>query len=308
MLNSKSIGLLIVTRNEENNIERCLKPVIGSKIIDRILVIDSDSDDLTPEIIKKYNVELYTINKEEFNHGATRELGRKMLATDIIIMLTADAFAKSEEAFHHLVAPIAKGNVAVSYARQLPKKDADLFESFPREYNYGLKTEIRSIDDVNRLGVFTFFCSNSCAAYDNNILSSIGGFKTVLTNEDYVAAFDLLNNGYKIMYISKAEVYHSHKYNLRQEFRRYFDTGYIRAIFPQIQEIGGNAERRGVDYSIKFIKKIIKEDFMLLPYAIINTLVKWLGFRFGFYYRFFPLFLIKKMSLYSFYWDSKHYN
>tara|TARA_B100001250_G_scaffold414393_1_gene452484 strand:- start:2766 stop:3695 length:930 start_codon:yes stop_codon:yes gene_type:complete len=307
MVSSKSIGLLIVTRNEESNIERCLKPVIASKIIDKILVIDSESEDSTPEIIKKYNLPLFIIKKEEFNHGATRELGRKKLDTDIVIMLTADAFAKSEETFYHLVAPICKGDVAVTYGRQLPRKNADIFESFPRQYNYGSETLIRSMDDVDRFGVFTFFCSNSCAAYDNKILSSIGGFKTVLTNEDYIAAYDLLKNGYKIMYTSTSEVYHSHKYNLREEFKRYFDTGYIRAIFPQIQARAGGAERRGVDLSIKFIKKVINENFMLLPYAIINTLVKWIGFKFGFYYKFFPLFLIKRMSLYSFYWNSKYY-
>ena len=45
MLNNKSIGLLVVTRNEENNVRKCLEPVLKSEIIDKILVIDSSSDD-----------------------------------------------------------------------------------------------------------------------------------------------------------------------------------------------------------------------------------------------------------------------
>jgi rhamnosyltransferase len=308
MLNNKSIGLLVVTRNEENNVRKCLEPVLKSEIIDKILVIDSSSDDSTPQIVKNLGVDIFTINTEQFNHGATRELGRTKLATDIVIMLTADAFALDSTTFYNLVKPIAENNSAVTYARQIPQDGADIFESFPRQYNYGLDMQVRTWRDIKIYGVFTFFCSNSCAAYDNKLLSSIGGFKTVLTNEDYLAAFDLLKAGNKITYVPDAIVKHSHSYTLSMEFKRYFDTGYIRSLYPEIQKVTGNAENRGISFTLQFFKHILHYHWYYLPYAIIITITKWLGFRFGFYGKIFPLAMIKKMSLYKFYWESQYYN
>ena len=133
--------------------------------------------------------------------------------------------------------------------------------------------------DVNKYGVYTFFCSNSCAAYDNKLLSSVGGFKTVLISEDYLAVFDLLKAGYRIIYVSDAVVKHSHSYKLSMEFKRYFDTGYMRGMFPKIQQAVGQAENRGINYSIAFIKSVYKTKILLIPYALVILIFKWIGYR-----------------------------
>lgn len=49
----KKISVVIITFNEEKNIEKCLKSVV--KIADEIIVLDSFSTDKTEEICKKYN-------------------------------------------------------------------------------------------------------------------------------------------------------------------------------------------------------------------------------------------------------------
>jgi len=46
------ITLIVTTRNEEANIEKCL--LSSDNFIDQVFVIDSDSDDRTPEIAKRY--------------------------------------------------------------------------------------------------------------------------------------------------------------------------------------------------------------------------------------------------------------
>jgi glycosyltransferase involved in cell wall biosynthesis len=51
------ISAVIITFNEEKNIERCLKSLVG--IVDEIVVLDSFSKDKTEEICKKYNVSFY---------------------------------------------------------------------------------------------------------------------------------------------------------------------------------------------------------------------------------------------------------
>ncbi|MCK5822386.1 MAG: glycosyltransferase family 2 protein [Bacteroidales bacterium] len=51
------LSVVIITYNEENNIERCLLSV--KDIADDIVVVDSFSTDATQEICKKYNVRIF---------------------------------------------------------------------------------------------------------------------------------------------------------------------------------------------------------------------------------------------------------
>ncbi len=46
------VTLIVTTRNEEANIEKCL--LSGHNFIDQIFVIDSDSEDRTAEISRRY--------------------------------------------------------------------------------------------------------------------------------------------------------------------------------------------------------------------------------------------------------------
>ena len=50
----KKLSAVIITFNEEKNIERCLKSL--ANVVDEIIVVDSFSNDNTKSICKKYNV------------------------------------------------------------------------------------------------------------------------------------------------------------------------------------------------------------------------------------------------------------
>ena len=52
-----SLSVVIITYNEERNIERCLKSV--TKVADEIVVLDSYSTDKTKEICEKYKVKFF---------------------------------------------------------------------------------------------------------------------------------------------------------------------------------------------------------------------------------------------------------
>lgn len=231
-MNDLTISLIIPTLNAHHHFSQSpYLPEIIAKF--PTLIIDSSSNDSTIEDAKKIGTDVIVIPKAEFNHGATREFARKQLKTDIVVFLTQDAFPVDANLIEKLVAPLLKNeSVAVSYARQIPHDNADILEAFPRFYNYGTQPQIRSLEDIQQYGVYTFFCSNSCAAWRNSALDEIGGFKTVLTNEDYFAVADLLQKGYKIAYAPKAIVKHSHHFALWQEFKRYYETGYVRRKTP----------------------------------------------------------------------------
>lgn len=271
------------------------------------LIIDSSSCDATIDLASSLGADVLVIPQADFNHGATREWARKHIDTDIVVFLTQDAIPTSSNLVETLVEPLlCDESIAVSYSRQIPQDEADIFEAFPRIYNYGKEPQIRSIEDIAKYGVYTFFCSNSCAAWKNAALDAIGGFKSVLTNEDYFAVAELLQLGYKIAYVPEAVVKHSHKYTLWQEFQRYFDTGYVRAENPIIQQLVGHAESRGVGFMSKLIEYLWKHKPLLIPYAVLQSCVKWLGYRIGFFGKYLPLIIRRRLSQQVYYWMNQH--
>ncbi|NBL01198.1 MAG: glycosyltransferase, partial [Erysipelotrichia bacterium] len=130
------------------------------------------------------NFEVAKIDKTTFNHANTRNIALKYEA-DFYLFMTQDAMPYDE----HLVAELLKAfedeEVVVSYARQIPYKDADAIEVFARTTNYPALSSIKSKEDLTQLGIKTFFCSDSCAMYRASYFKEVGGFKQGLnTNED----------------------------------------------------------------------------------------------------------------------------
>lgn len=278
-----TVGVVLLTLNAEADLPRSLPPLLADPIVTRCLVVDSSSKDSSVELARRLGAEVRVIDRADFNHGATREMARKALGTDIVVMVTQDAYAVDDRCVTRLVAPIIAGQADVAYGRQLTKDPHNIFESYPREFNYPAQSHSRRIADVKRYGVFTFFCSDSFAAYRQSSLDAIGGLPTVLTNEDYFAVARLLERGGTIAYVAETAVLHSHKYTLKEEFQRYFDTGYVRGERQWVQKLVGDAEGHGASMVKALLKKILRESPGLLPYAIIQCGVKWLGYRVGYY-------------------------
>jgi rhamnosyltransferase len=304
MITPPSIGVLIPTLNAEHDLERLLPALLYSTSSRDILIVDSCSSDNTVNVANHYGVRSKVIDKTEFNHGATRELGRKLLNTDIVVMMTQDAYPLNDDTIARLVRPISSGASSISYARQLPRAGADIVESFPRKYNYPASSHIRGIEDISRYGIYTFFCSNSCAAYLNSALDTVGGFPTVLSNEDFFVVASLLKNGHKIAYVADAVVEHSHKYTLIQEFHRYFDTGYVHAQYKWTQNIVGKAESRGFKQFRSLMIEIIKRNPILLSYALMLNITKFVAFKVGYCSLHAPAWWCKRLSGQKTYWES----
>jgi rhamnosyltransferase len=275
--------------------------------IDYKLVVDSGSNDQTVNIAKQNGFIVHSITSAQFNHGATREMGRKLTNADIVIFMTQDAMPIDNYLIEKLIEPIVLGKGSLSYARQIPRITADIFEAFPRQFNYQEKSHLRGIEDSAKYGIYTFFNSDSCAAYLNSALDDIGGFRQTLVSEDYLATARMLHKGHKIAYVAEAMVQHSHPYSLLEEFKRYFDTGYVRAENPWVQELVGQAESRGKEYFTALLREVFIVRPLLVPYALVNTFIKLLGYRIGYWSFHAPKWWKKMLSSQRKYWDSKYY-
>jgi rhamnosyltransferase len=303
-LENPSIGVVFITHHAKKHLPFSLPPLINSKLKPRVLVVNSSSNDGTVEMAEKMGAETLVIPRKEFNHGATREHARKYLNTDIVVMMTPDAYPLDNHLLEHLLKPLMSGQAVISYARQIAHDGASLLEAFPREFNYPAESQIRSYEDIEKYGSYTFFCSDTCAAYINSALDEIKGFPHVLFGEDTCVVAALLRKGYKISYIAEAVVKHSHMYTLKKEFQRHFDIGLSRREHSHLLRIAGSDSRRGKEFVRNLFKLLIKEKPFLIPYAILQTLSKLVGYKIGSASLNAPHWLKAKCSSQDFYWKN----
>lgn len=220
-------------------------------------------------------------------------------------MVTPDAYAVDAHVLEKLINPIKNREAVCAYARQIPHVNADFWETFPRSFNYPSKSHIRSLADIQEYGVYTFFFSDSFGAYLNSALDEIGGFQPVLTGEDTVACAKLLHRGHKVAYVAEAEVHHSHRYTLMQEFKRHFDTGLARKSYQDLLALGGKDAKRGQKYLKELIDHLIREEkYTDVPYAFLHCGFKWLGYQLGRALVNAPQGVKKALSAQDFFWNS----
>ena len=300
-------AVIIPTRNASPDFGLLLERLQSQSLVpDEICIYDTASSNGTVQAAQARGVQVVPVSPAHFNHGATREWARRKTSADIVIFMTQDAIPVDDRLIENLVQPILSGSASISYARQVPRPGAGVFEAFPRSFNYPSQSQLRGIEDARRFGVYTFFSSDSCSAYLNAALDEVGGFRPTLTSEDYLAAARLLRRGHRIAYAADAVVQHSHSYTLIEEFQRYFDTGYVRGENPWVEEAVGQAEGRGKEYFLALLRHLVQEHPWLVPYAVVNTMVKLLGYRAGHRALRAPRWWKKALSSQPYYWDSRH--
>lgn len=302
----RKIQVIIPIYKPDHKLIELLKKIKEQSIEDiPLLIIDSGSNDEYKSEIKNMNCLVKKIDVKTFNHGGTRQMGADMFPDkDIYIFLTQDAILANEKSIENIVKVFNNSNIGCAYGRQLPHKDANLFSSYARLFNYKDKSYIYSINDKEKYGIKTAFNSNSFAAYRRKALNEIGGFPidTILSEDMYVAAKMLLNK-WSVAYCSDAIVYHSHDYTIWQEFKRYFDIGVFHSRESWIRDTFGGAEGEGKKYIISEFKYLIERNIMLIFPMIIRDIMKFLGFRLGMKERFINKHIKRKISMTKNFWN-----
>lgn len=227
---SHKISVIIPTLNAEKYITPLIDSLKKQTIPpDEIIIIDSESDDRTAEIISGIEgVTLIQIKRKDFNHAITRDFAFRKSTGDYVIFITQDAMPANEYFVERIIKPFTLDDgIAISTGRQIPRPDAWPFEKLVKNFNYPSTSHIHSASDIPELGIKTFNTSDCCCAYRRDIFLELGGFSfPVMTNEDMFFAASVINAGYKISYTADAEVIHSHNLTLKQQYRRNFIIGY----------------------------------------------------------------------------------
>ncbi|MCR5202708.1 MAG: glycosyltransferase [Lachnospiraceae bacterium] len=247
----------------------------------------------------------YYISKSEFDHGNTRAFGMDMTSAPYVLLMTQDALPADKYLIERLYRTFETGdNNAISYARQLPRKEADILESLTRKHNYPKKSQVKSAKDIESMGIKAFFCSDVCAMYDKEKYYELGGFeeKTIF-NEDAIIASKALDKGYTVTYEADARVYHSHSYTLKQQFTRNFDLGVSHKLYSDIFS-RVSSEKEGGAYAKNVIKTLLKKGKVITCfYFCLQCGFKLFGYKFGKNYNKLPKKLVKKMAMNKSFFD-----
>ena len=250
--------------------------------------------------LNKYsNIEVHHLSLREFDHGRTRNRGVQKSRAPYFVCMTQDALPADEYLLENLLKPLLEGSAQISYARQLPRADCDEIERFTRAFNY----PAQSWEDIEKMGIKAFFCSNVCAAYERRVFEESGGFiRHTIFNEDMIYASGVVRAGGRIAYAADAQVVHSHNYNWIQNFHRNFDLGVSHAQYPEVFA-GLRSESEG----IKLVKQTARYLWENGKGGRILTLLwrsgwKFLGYRLGKNYKRLPPRVVSLCSMNQNYW------
>ncbi len=233
---------------------------------------------------KKSNVTdiiIKNIQKKEFNHGLTRNLGMLMSDADYVVFMTQDAIPKNENLIKELIKPFEDEDVYVTYARQMPRENCKYVEKYVRQFNYPDYDIVKTKATFEKYGIKNIFCSDVCAAYRRVEHIKLGGFKKTDFNEDMIYAYDVIMQGKKVCYVSKAKVIHSHNYSYLQQFNRNIQIGRSQKEFDYIFS-KLKSENEGIKMLLNGIRYLVKnKKWYYIPDLIISTGFKFVGYQIG---------------------------
>ena len=276
-----------------------------SVCLNRIILMNTGESPWKAEVEAKFPLcEVHLLKKEEFDHGGTRHQAAAMSDADYLLFMTQDAMPVDEKLVENLLNAFSwDEKIKAAYGRQLPNSTCREIEKYTRSFNYPGKSRVKSAEDLEKLGIKTFFCSNVCAMYEKETYDRQGGFiRRTIFNEDMIYAGGLIQNGYKIAYVAEAEVIHSHNYNAVEQFHRNFDLAVSQTDNPQIFA-GIRSEKEGVRLVINTAKHLLKVKKPWLLFPLVTTSAgKILGYKFGQNYRRLSDDFILKCTMNPSYW------
>lgn len=287
----QTVDILIPVYRPGKQLKRLLEKLKTQTFpIHKIILMNTEEAYFPKELLNFCdNMEVHHLTKAEFDHGGTRDRGIRMSCADVVICMTQDAMPENDRLVEKLTKPFSSPQVWAAYARQLPAEDCREIERYTRSFNYPQESRLKGKDDLQKLGIKTFFCSNVCAAWRRDKYLELGGFaKRTIFNEDMILAGRMVQKGGLIAYCADAQVVHSHNYSAMQQFHRNFDLAVSQTMHPEI--FGGiRSESEGIRLVKQSLRHCmeIKKPWLMIQ-VITQSAGKYLGYRLGKCYRRLP--------------------
>lgn len=276
------ISIICPLYNAEDYIEDLYFNIKKQKdvYIEEIKFILTESNDNTEAKLKKLQCNYKKILKQEFSHSLVRENAAFEAKGEILVFITQDIKIVDEYWLYHLTKDIIDSKCEAAFSRQIGYEEHKV-ERYTREINYPAEKRIVSKEDIDRLGLMTFFFSDASSAISKEIFIKLNGYdnKNLPTNEDMYFAYKLIMNGYRIEYAADSKIIHSHDLSFKETLKRYEDIGKFFDENQYLKEY--SAGERGLTV-LKYIAKRSIQDKkpLIIVDAIINFGARFIGMKF----------------------------
>ena len=210
-------------------VEACLEQNLNDEF--EVLLIDSSSNDgFIEKLPQDKRIRLHKINKEDFGHGRTRNLGVELSRGEYVAFITQDAIPANRMWLMNLIAPLQQDpNVAGVFGCHIAHIDHGQLTAHDLDQHFNrwiFRTHMKPIElDISRQNAKAAVSTHERFYSDNNscLRKSIWEkipLPDVVYGEDQLWAREILRRGYRKAYASTAVVRHSHEYSFREAVLR----------------------------------------------------------------------------------------
>ncbi len=225
------LSLVVRTLNEARYLPELLQMVAAQVLAPgfsaQTVLVDSGSTDGTLAIAKANGCLITHIRREEFSFGRSLNRGCEAASGDILVFVSGHCVPTGAHWLQRLVQPIADGQAAYTYGRQVGGPASRFSECRIFEKYY---------PPQSRVPQQGFFCNNANAALSRAAWAAHRFDEELTGLEDMELAKRLVAAGGKLGYVAEAAVYHHHQESWAQVQRRFEREAIaLQKIMPQVQ-------------------------------------------------------------------------
>jgi rhamnosyltransferase len=219
-------SVVIPTLNGGEDLDRCLEAVHNQNdgLRTEILCVDSGSSEGNLEAMRRHGVRVHHIDRRDFNHGLTRDLGARLTTGRTIVFLNQDAVPAHENWLEELVTPFDDDDKTLAAVQggiaELPNPDDRFFWDSCGARFYFTSESHQWIAHYGGIGFSTVNCAISRSVWQRYPF----GWAAIM--EDKKWQREITEAGYKIAMRPDALVHHTHNYTTRDLLRRCGSEGY----------------------------------------------------------------------------------
>ena len=272
------ISIVIRSHNDDRDLERTLEGVRRQRCSRsfEVISVDDGSTDRTGAILEACP-ELRRIDPPPGAYVPGRTLNAAVQACrgEVVVFNNADAVPLDDDWLERLTAPLfGNRTVAACYANQLPRADAAYLVR---------KDNLRAFGDGRIAAAWEFFFSLASAAARREELLKNPFSSTLPASEDIDWAVRAVRRGGRLRYVPEARVEHSHDYDRKTLWTRFYREGYAaEKIFGTVPGWFASLGRAGMETLRDWVYLTLHPlGWQEIPEAPFRRLIQKFAFRRG---------------------------